>query len=43
MRQRRCELEYLIPMTAIVEHRLHRWFKFTQWGCDKFYSGERIK
>lgn len=43
--KRRCERGYEIPLTAIVEHRLKRWFRFVQLSepMREYYYAERLK
>jgi len=34
----RCKAGHLIPLVAIVEHQLERWFEFDHVGfCTEFY------
>lgn len=42
--KRRCERGDAIPLTAIMDHRLKRWFRFVQLGDPNryFYYAERI-
>lgn len=41
--KRRCEAGYEIPLTAIVDYSLRRWFNFVELGKDMrhFYYAER--